>query len=76
MIETLLSILEQSLRLAVSMEGKSLYKEYLKNKRAHDEEMDKASKGLRYSQLKCDRCMRNIHDIAKAQYEYLANAKK
>lgn len=75
MTETLLAILEHGLSIWDSREGKSVYSNYLKNKKAHDEEMDKRSAGLQYSQLRVDRSLRNIADIAKAYYQYIKSAK-
>ena len=71
MIESLLGILKHGLSIWDSTEGKNLYNDYLSNKKAYDEDMDKRANGLKYSQLKCDRSLRNIANIAEAYYRYI-----
>ena len=76
MTETLLLILEHGLSIWDSKEGKAIYSDYLKNKKKHDEQMDKRAKGLRYSQLATDRSLRNIEDISKAYYQFIKSGGK
>lgn len=75
MTETLLLILAEGLKAWNNHEGQSHYKAYMKNKKAHDEELDKRSKGNSYSQLRLDRCLRNIDNISKAYYQYIITKK-
>lgn len=65
--EILLSILEHSLSIWDTKEGKAEYSKYLKAKKARDAELDKRARGLKYSQLTIDTSMRNIKDAARAR---------
>lgn len=67
MPEILLSILEHSLSIWDTKEGKAEYSKYLKAKKAIDEELDKRGNGLKYSQLRIDTGMRFIEDAARAR---------
>jgi hypothetical protein len=67
MSELLLSILEHSLSIWDTKEGKAEYSKFLKAKKARDEELDKRAKRLKYSQLTIDKCMRDIKDAARAR---------
>lgn len=71
MLKSLLKSLELSLSILESKEGKALYEDYMKAIKAHDEQLDKKAKGLRFSQLTIDRSVRDITRISDAYNKYI-----
>ena len=65
-----LGVLEQALKLWNTEEGKKYLERYIDLKNKYDEELDKRTNRIHYSQLKLDRIMRNIETIATAYTKY------
>ena len=72
---SLLGILLEGLKAWNTERGRSLYNEAKSAKEEYDRQMDKKSKGGRYSQLALDRSLRELGNIADAYHEYLTTSK-
>lgn len=71
MWSSLLGILFEGLKAWNTERGRSLYDEARKAKDEYDTQMDRKTKGGRYSQLALDRSLRDLRNISDAYYKYL-----
>lgn len=62
----LLGVLEQSLKLWNTKEGRKYLDQFIALKKEYNEELDKRAARKRYSQLKLDRIVRDINLIGEA----------